>query len=120
MLPSWCSLEPHVVHGFQYKPHMVHLQKRLAKFIKEKRGDISQREFARKIGVSQASITRIENHEQNVTLDTLEHICKYYRVDIADLFPSLQTPTVYPNVGSDAGSRPSALLHEKEPDHKTP
>ncbi len=98
---------------------MVHLQKRLAKFIKEKRGETSQREFARKIGVSQASITRIENHEQNVTLDTLEHLCRYYRVDIADLFPSLQTPKIYPNVGSDAGARPSALIHEKPVDEKS-
>ncbi len=98
---------------------MVHLQKRLAKFIKEKRGETSQREFARKIGVSQSSITRIENHEQNVTLDTLEHLCKYYRVDIAELFPPLSNSKIYPNAGSDAGSRPSALLHEKEPDDTT-
>lgn len=98
---------------------MVHLRQRLAKFIKEKRGNSSQREFARKIGLSQSTIMRIENHEQNVTLITLEQLCKYYRVDIADLFPSVPSPTIYPNVGSDAGSRPSALLHEKKPDDKT-
>lgn len=119
MLPSWRAFEPHVVHGFQYKPHMVHLRQRLAKFIKEKRGNSSQRDFARKIGVSQSTVMRIENREQNVTLTTLEQLCKYYRVDVADLFPSAHSPTIYPNVGSDAGSRPSALLHEKEPDHKT-
>ncbi len=98
---------------------MVHLRQRLAKFIKEKRGNSSQRDFARKIGVSQSTVMRIENREQNVTLTTLEQLCKYYRVDVADLFPSAHSPTIYPNVGSDAGSRPSALLHEKEPDHKT-
>jgi len=64
---------------------MVQLRQRLAKFIKEKRAGVPQREFARKIGVAQSTIMRIENLEQNVTLNTLETFCRVFRVDIPSL-----------------------------------
>ncbi len=38
---------------------------------------------------------RIENLEQNVTLDSLEQLCKAFHVDIAELFPVIQSPAVY-------------------------
>ncbi len=66
---------------------MVYLKRRLAAFIKEKRGSKSQKEFAKRIGVAQSSIMRIEHEDQNVTLKTLEQLCKVYNCDIKDLFP---------------------------------
>ncbi|MDT8428924.1 MAG: helix-turn-helix transcriptional regulator [Pseudomonadales bacterium] len=74
---------------------MVQLRKRLAQFIRQKRGSMGQREFARKTGLAQSTIMRIENMDQNVTLDTLEHLCRVYHVDIEVLFPVVFTPRVY-------------------------
>lgn len=74
---------------------MVHLRQRLAKFIKEKRGELPQRVFARKIGVAQSTIMRIENMEQNVTLDTLETLCNVFHVEIQELFPRQDTVKTY-------------------------
>ncbi|MEX1197641.1 MAG: helix-turn-helix transcriptional regulator [Pseudohongiellaceae bacterium] len=66
---------------------MVYLRSRLAVFIKERRGSMPQREFARRVGVAQSTIMRIENHDQNVTLDTLEQLCRAFHVDVGELFP---------------------------------
>jgi transcriptional regulator with XRE-family HTH domain len=54
-----------------------------------------QRTFARKTGLAQSSIMRIENEDQNVTLETLEILCKTFHVDVADLFPPMDTIRVY-------------------------
>jgi transcriptional regulator with XRE-family HTH domain len=109
--------EPHVVLCFQYKPHMVQLRQRLARFIREKRGEMPQRDFARKIGVAQSTIMRIENLDQNVTIDTLESLCKVFHADVADLFPRLDTSRDYltrPPVGliRPGQGSPLPLIHE--------
>jgi len=41
--------------------------------------------FARKIGVDQASVNRIELGEQNVTIDTLQQICDRLKCSASDL-----------------------------------
>lgn len=116
MLPN---LEPHVVLCLQYKPHMVHLRQRLAIFIKEKRGSTTQREFARKIGVAQSTIMRIENLDQNVTINTLETLCRVFHTDVGELFPRVSTAKNYamksPTGLSVPESQPAALLHEEAP-----
>jgi len=63
------------------------LRKRLAKFMRFRRGDMALRVFAKKHGLSFSSVSRIEKLEQNVTIDTLEEICKAFRCDIDELFP---------------------------------
>lgn len=97
---------------------MVHLRERLAIFIREKRGTLPQREFARKIGVAQSTIMRIENLDQNVTINTLETLCRVFHADIGDLFPRLENPKTYPPIRSGLAA-PSAhstsVLHEKAP-----
>lgn len=97
---------------------MVHLRQRLAKFIREKRGDLSQREFARKIGVTQSTIMRIENLDQNVTLKTLETLCRAFRADIGDLFPHIDSPRIYaPRVRTGLrvpAHESAAVLHEEK------
>ncbi len=65
---------------------MGHVHKRLAKKIKQLRGDMPLREFARKLGIAKSTLHRIEM-EENVGLDTLEHMCKKLKCDITDLFP---------------------------------
>lgn len=103
-------IEPHEVRGLDYKPRMVQLRQRLALFIRSKRGSTPQRDFARKIGVAQSTIMRIENLDQNVTLDTLEHLCRTFHADIGDLFPRGRPDTVYPSTLQEIG-----LIHEDRP-----
>lgn len=66
---------------------MRRLRRRIAKFMIEKRGNQPLRDFARHCGLSKTTISRIEKEEQNVTIDTLEHLCKVFRCEVQDLFP---------------------------------
>lgn len=67
--------------------HMTQYRKRLAKFLKQKRGELSAREFSQRTGLSKSTINNLENQAQNVTLDTLEQLCTVFRCRIQDLFP---------------------------------
>jgi transcriptional regulator with XRE-family HTH domain len=91
---------------------MVHLRSRLAAFIRQRRGSTPQRVFARKMGVAQSTIMRIENEDQNVTLKTLEQLCKAFHVDVGDLFPAADTIRVY-QAPVRAGLK-AAMIHEKQ------
>ncbi|ETW95000.1 MAG: hypothetical protein ETSY1_32455 [Candidatus Entotheonella factor] len=42
-------------------------------------------DFARTLGVSKTTLLRIEMADQNVTIDTLETICRRLRCSVADL-----------------------------------
>ena len=65
----------------------ANLRRRLAIGIAALRGEESQNAFAKRVGVSGPTINRIENEVQNVSLETLERLCRNLRCDIADLFP---------------------------------
>lgn len=71
------------------------LARRLAAALASVRGDESQNKFAKRLGVSNATLNRIENQVQNVSLETLEKLCLALRCDVNDLFPP-----------EDPGSRP--------------
>lgn len=62
------------------------LSDRLARNLRALRGDKTQKAFARKLGISQATLARLENGAQNTTLGTLEQIAKVLRCDVGDLF----------------------------------
>ena len=70
----------------EYKLIVMNLSSQLAKTIKKRRGEMSQRAFAKRIGVSSTTIRRMENEEQNVTIKTLQHLMKIFRCSIEDLF----------------------------------
>lgn len=59
---------------------------RLARNIRRRRGNTPQRDFARKLHISQATLARIENGLQNTTLHTLEQLMKALKCDIGELF----------------------------------
>lgn len=65
---------------------MQNLADKLAKKLRLLRGDTSQRTFARKLGVSVATLNRIETCQQNVTLATLQRFCVRLKCRIGDLF----------------------------------
>ena len=58
----------------------------LAAFLRKKRGDLTFQQFARKTGISDSTLHRLELAEQNVTLDTLEQICDRLKCRISDIF----------------------------------
>ena len=66
---------------------MGNLATRLARRLRELRGDTPQVHFARKLGISKSSLNRMELGDQNVSLRSLETLCTRLRCDIADLFP---------------------------------
>jgi len=75
--------------GFELR-HAAHvryeLRKQLADFLKKKRGDQTFQQFARKIGLSDSTLQRIEMMEQNVTIDTIQHIVDRLRCKMSDIF----------------------------------
>jgi len=54
---------------------MHNLAQQLAANLRRRRGELSQREFSRKLGVSVATLNRLEQAGQNVSLATLQKLC---------------------------------------------
>lgn len=62
------------------------LRKQFGKFLRERRGDMTLRDFARKSGLSSSTLQRLEQGDQNVTLDTLETVLGKLKVTIFEVF----------------------------------
>lgn len=62
------------------------LSVQLANRLKALRGKQTQDKFARKLGISRATLNRLESASQNVTLKTLEQLTKSLKCSICDLF----------------------------------
>ena len=62
------------------------LPQKLAKNLKALRGKQTQGEFSRKLGISRATLNRLESASQNVTLSTLGQLTKSLKCSIGDLF----------------------------------
>ena len=62
------------------------LSVKLATKLKTLRGNQTQGEFARKLGISRATLNRLESATQNTTLKTLEQLTKSLKCSIEDLF----------------------------------
>lgn len=65
---------------------MDNLAKGLAKRLKELRGDQTQRGFAKKLGIDVATLNRIEQKRENITLKTVQKICKNLKCKVGWLF----------------------------------
>jgi len=62
------------------------LADKFAKNLRARRGELTQEVFARKLGVSCVTLTRLENCAQNTTLKILNQIIKNLRWDVGGLF----------------------------------
>jgi len=62
------------------------LSEKLAKNLRALRGEQTQGAFAKKLGISRATLNRLESSSQNTTLKTLDEISKGLRCDVGDLF----------------------------------
>jgi transcriptional regulator with XRE-family HTH domain len=62
------------------------LAKQLAAFLRKKRGTLTYQQFARKMGISPATLHRLEMAEQNVTLKTLQQIVDRSKCSVFEVF----------------------------------
>ncbi|TAL01510.1 MAG: XRE family transcriptional regulator [Verrucomicrobia bacterium] len=62
------------------------LHQQLAAFLRKKRGDLTYAQFARKTGLSDSTLHRLEMGEQNVTLKTIEQLCDRLKCGVSDIF----------------------------------
>jgi transcriptional regulator with XRE-family HTH domain len=62
------------------------LRQQLGKFLRERRGDLTLAQFARKTGISDSTLQRLEIAQQNITIDTLEGILKKLKCNVSDIF----------------------------------
>ena len=71
-------------------PHAAGVPKRLrqqlAQYLRARRGDQTLAQFARKIGISDSTLQRLEIGEQNITIDTLERLLGRMKCDLRDIF----------------------------------
>lgn len=58
----------------------------LGAFLKRERGEMTYAQFARRVGISKSTVQRMEQGEQNVTLDTLEAVLAKTKRQMSDIF----------------------------------
>lgn len=63
------------------------LARSLAESLRQLRrdGGLTQTEMARRLGISQPTLNRLESASQNVTLKTLGQLCRALRCELGDL-----------------------------------
>lgn len=64
------------------------LDKLLADFLRQRRGEQTFAEFGRKLGLAPATLYRLERGEQSITLGRLHQIMARLKCGLADVFPT--------------------------------
>lgn len=71
------------------------LYEKIGQRIKEIReqsdSEIRQQQLADVLGLTRTSITNIEKGNQKITLDALYKFCDYFKIEVSDLLPSVQS-----------------------------
>jgi transcriptional regulator with XRE-family HTH domain len=62
------------------------LEKQLGAFLRNKRGERTFAQFARKLGLPPSTLHRLESGEQSITLGKLEQIMRRLKCDLSDIF----------------------------------
>jgi transcriptional regulator with XRE-family HTH domain len=62
------------------------LDKKLAKFLREQRGEMTFAQFSKKLGLPPSTIFRLERCEQSVTLGRLHQILDRLNCSLDDVF----------------------------------
>lgn len=63
------------------------LDKQLAKWLREQRGEMTFAQFSKKVGLPPSTIFRLENGEQSITLGRLQCILDRLKCTLTDVFP---------------------------------
>ena len=61
------------------------LQKQLGMFMSKRRGNLTLMQFSKKLGISDASLHRMEQGNQNVTLNTIELISERLKCKVGEM-----------------------------------
>ncbi len=62
------------------------LKKQFGQFLRRVRGSKTLRDFGREAGLSRSHLQRLEQGDQNLSLDTLERVLRRLGVTIRDVF----------------------------------
>jgi transcriptional regulator with XRE-family HTH domain len=73
------------INGYAYIAAMDPLATALAKNLRLRLGTLTQQQFARKLGISQPTLARLEAGAQNTTLKTLSQIASALKCSACDL-----------------------------------
>ena len=65
------------------------LRKQLGTFLRAKRGEETLAQYARKLGISDSTLQRLEVGQQNITVDTLEQIIDRLKCSVSEVFGDL-------------------------------
>lgn len=84
----WTSPYYRIVHMWTLLMRQIamNLAQKLAANLRTRRGNKTQDDFARKLGISRATLSRLESSAQNTTITTLEQISKSLRCEVGELF----------------------------------
>ncbi len=63
------------------------LESQLARFLKERRGDLTYAQFSRKLGLPPSTLHRLEQGSQSITLRGLQQILRKLKCGLAEVFP---------------------------------
>jgi transcriptional regulator with XRE-family HTH domain len=63
------------------------LEEQLARFLKERRGEMTYAQFSRKLGFPPSTLHRLEQGSQSITLRGLQQILRKLKCGLADVFP---------------------------------
>lgn len=62
------------------------LAKRLGSYLRKRRGDLTYAQFARRVGISDSTLHRLELGDQNITLKTIEQLMDRLKCSVSELF----------------------------------
>lgn len=62
------------------------LDKKLAKWLRAQRGDMTFAQFSKKVGLPPSTIFRLERCEQSITLGRLQGVMDRLKCDLGDIF----------------------------------
>ena len=63
------------------------LDAQLAKYLRQKRGELSYVQFAKKVGISATMVHKLENGDRHITLRKLETVMAKLKIKLGDIFP---------------------------------
>ena len=69
------------------------LRQQAAYFVQKKRGSLTQLQFARRVGISDSTVCRLEAGKDNFSEETLTLICRAFNCSLQDIFPDEFTKT---------------------------
>lgn len=59
--------------------------RKVAEFLRERRGERTYREFAPILGITRSTLHRLENVEQSITLEKLHKLAKRMRTSVPEI-----------------------------------